>query len=46
VGPGHKWIPTYEVLTEFLSNQGIEIIEYNPDRDEYWSFHVVGRKIK
>ena len=45
-GPGHKWIPTYEVLNSFLSNRGVDIIEYNPDKDEYWSFFIVGRKIK
>lgn len=44
VGPGHKWIPTIEILTEFLTYNGIEIIEYNNQRDGYWSFHLVGKK--
>jgi SAM-dependent methyltransferase len=43
-GPGHKWMPTYEAIISYLSNQGIEIIEYNPGRDDCWSFHIVGKK--
>ncbi|MGH7802699.1 MAG: hypothetical protein ACREOW_19080 [Thermodesulfobacteriota bacterium] len=23
---------------------GVEILEFNPFRDEYWSFHIVGKK--
>lgn len=44
VATGHKWKPTLELLLPFLEVNGIEIIEYNPTRDSYWSFHVIGRK--
>lgn len=43
---GHKWIPTFEIINSFLKDNGMEIIEYNPGRDAYWSFHMVARKIK
>jgi len=43
-GTDHKWIPTCEILLDFLANNGMEIVEYNPDKDEYWSFHIVARK--
>lgn len=45
VGNNHKWIPTYEKILPFITNKGIEIIEYNPDKDKYWSFHILGKKI-
>jgi SAM-dependent methyltransferase len=44
VGLGHKWIPTHQVLRPFLDDLGFEIVEYNADRDAYWSFHIVGRR--
>lgn len=45
VDTGHKWKPTLEILLPFLRERSIDIIEYNPDKDAYWSFHVVGRKM-
>jgi predicted SAM-dependent methyltransferase len=44
VGLGHQWIPTHEVVVRFLGDLGLEIVEFNPGRDSYWSFHVVGRR--
>jgi SAM-dependent methyltransferase len=44
VGGHHKWVPTYQVIAGFLENNGMEVIEYNPDKDEYWSFHIVAKK--
>ncbi|MFA4981714.1 MAG: methyltransferase domain-containing protein [Candidatus Omnitrophota bacterium] len=44
VGYGHKWIPTAEVVNKFLKKNGMEIIEYNPSKDKYWSFHIVAKK--
>ncbi|NQT06290.1 MAG: methyltransferase domain-containing protein [Candidatus Omnitrophica bacterium] len=44
VGSAHKWIPTYGVLNEFLSKNGMEIINHDPDRDRYWSFYIVAKK--
>ena len=44
VGDDHKWIPTHKIIASFLIQHGMEIIEYNSDRDEYWSFHIVAKK--
>jgi len=44
VASGHKWKPTVEILLPFLRDNGIEIIDYNGGRDDYWSFHVVGKR--
>lgn len=43
-GGAHKWSPTWETIVPFLEGAGMEILEYSPDRDAYWSFHVVARK--
>lgn len=45
VGNAHKWTPKHEILLRFLSEHGIDIIEYNSSRDKYWSFHIVGKRI-
>ena len=44
VGGAHKWSPNHDVVTEFLMEHGMEIVESNPGRDGYWSFHVCARK--
>jgi SAM-dependent methyltransferase len=44
VGLGHEWIPTHEVLVPFLTGLGLDVVEFNPGRDSYWSFHVVARR--
>lgn len=44
VGYNHKWSPTHEVLLPFLRKQGMEIIEHNSGKDEYWSFHIVCKR--
>jgi SAM-dependent methyltransferase len=44
VGDCHKWVPTYEAISSFLAGKGAEVVEYNPARDRYWSFHIVARK--
>ena len=45
VGFDHKWIPEAEIVNSFLVKNGMKIIEYNPDKDNYWSFHIVAKKI-
>ena len=45
VGGFHKWIPSYEIISQFLVKNGMDIIEYEPNKDKYWSFHIVARKI-
>lgn len=44
VGGHHKWLPTQEVLVPFLSAIQMEIIDFNPERDAYWSFYIVAKK--
>lgn len=44
-GPGHKWSPTLEILIPFFKSHGLEIIDYSTDRDEYWSFYIVCKKV-
>jgi SAM-dependent methyltransferase len=44
VGLRHEWIPTYQVLVPFLTVHGVEVLEYEPERDQYFSFHVIGRR--
>ncbi len=41
----HRWRPTYQVINPFLQRNGMGIVEYEADRDQYWSFHIVARKI-
>jgi SAM-dependent methyltransferase len=46
VGNRHKWIPTYKIISKYLVDNMMDIIEFNPGKDEYWSFHIIARKIK
>lgn len=46
VGDGHKWIPDCEVIIPFLGANGMQIVDFNSERDKYWSFHIVARKLK
>ena len=41
----HKWLPNYRALNEFLKRNGLEIIDYEKERDRYWSFYVIARKL-
>jgi hypothetical protein len=43
---GHKWSPTCEAIISFLSSNGMEVIEHNPEKDKYWSFHIVAKKAR
>ncbi len=45
VGDAHKWVPTCNIITAFLANKGLQIIESNSGRDVFWSFHIVAKKI-
>ena len=44
-GNDHKWVPRVEVLVDFLAGEGLEVVERNDDKDEYWSFHLAVRKV-
>lgn len=46
VGGTHKWTPTWQELNPFLEQCGMEIVEFNADRDDYWSFHIVARRTR
>jgi len=41
---GHVWQPDIETLLPFLQSEGMEILDHNPDRDHYWSFHIAARR--
>lgn len=41
----HKWKPTAGVLVSFLSQNGMEVVEVNEGRDDYWSFHLIARRL-
>lgn len=40
----HVWIPTVEKINPFLRQNGLEILDYNPDKDEAWGFYIVAKK--
>lgn len=44
LGGHHVWIPRYQVINKFLEANGCVIVDYNPAKDHYWSFHLVARK--
>lgn len=44
VGGAHKWSPTWRAVVPFLESEGMEILEYGRERDDYWSFHIAARK--
>lgn len=41
----HLWIPTVEKINPFLKQNGMKILDYNPDKDEAWGFHIVAKKL-
>ena len=43
-GMAHVWSPTWQVLAPFLERAGMEILEYEKNKDRYWSFHIVAKK--
>ena len=45
VGSFHKWSPTYAVINKFLLQHGMAILDYNDNKDEYWSFHIIAKKL-
>lgn len=44
VGGHHKWAPSFEKINPFLTTHGMKILDYNPDKDQYWSFYIVAQK--
>jgi|WetSurMetagenome_2_1015567.scaffolds.fasta_scaffold01426_27 SAM-dependent methyltransferase len=44
VRAAHKWKPTYEILAGWFYKLGFKIISGSPARDDFYSFHIVGRK--
>lgn len=45
VGHAHRWVPAWEVINPFLLENDMEILDYNKDKDEYWSFHIIAKKV-
>ena len=44
VKKAHKWVPDYITLAERFVGYGLKIIDGSRDRDNFWSFFIVGRK--
>ena len=42
----HKWIPQAKIINNFLKKNSMKVVEYNPGKDDYWSFYVVAKKVK
>jgi SAM-dependent methyltransferase len=40
----HKWVPTPEVIDQFLKSKGLEIIDEDKGPDHFYSFFVCARK--
>ena len=40
----HKWVPTWENVSEGLKLAGFEVVEYLADCDAEGSFYVIGRR--
>ena len=45
-GGHHKWVPRHEILNKFLARNGCEILDFNAERDDYWSFYIAAKKQK
>lgn len=45
VGENHRWKPTHRKLIPFLRRHNLEIVDYNTERDDFWSFHIIAKKI-
>lgn len=41
----HVWIPTVRMINPFLKQNGMDIVEYNPGKDDAWGFHIVAKKL-
>ena len=45
VGDDHVWSPSPEILIPFLSDHGMEILEFDPGPDGYFSFYIAAKRI-
>jgi SAM-dependent methyltransferase len=44
VGGHHRWIPEPQIISGFLKEVGVAIIECDPNPDSYFSFYIIGKK--
>lgn len=44
-GNNHKWVPRHEIINDFLTKNGMRIIEFNANKDRFLSFHIVAEKL-
>jgi SAM-dependent methyltransferase len=44
VRAAHKWKPTYEILAGWFYKLELKIISGSPTMDDFYSFHIAGRK--
>lgn len=40
----HVWIPTVDKIKPFLIENGMEMLDFNSDKDEAWGFHIAAVK--
>ncbi len=45
VGGHHKWMPTQEAITPFLNGNQMKVVDFSQDKDLYWSFYIVAKKV-
>jgi SAM-dependent methyltransferase len=41
----HVWIPTVKKINPFLTQNGMDVLEYNSGKDDAWGFHIVAKKL-
>lgn len=41
----HKWVPTPEIIKDFIHKNGMELIDFDDGPDHFFSFYVVAKKI-
>jgi len=45
-GQKHEWIPTPAILEKMFRERNLQVLEIQYTEDIYYSFHIVGRKLK
>jgi SAM-dependent methyltransferase len=44
IGKDHKWAPTYNKIAPFLLKHNMKILDYEKDKDKFWSFYIIAKK--
>ena len=43
-GLQHVWSPTWQTLNPFFESCGMKVVDYDSNRDRYWSFYIAAKK--